>query len=106
MKAQHFGELQRMFGAICSAHGIEWANKSPHRLLLVCNVSYSQRDYQEEKVGNVVPKYTISYLHSASLWRSAYSRNPPLHQHISLDCDEAEEDTHEETLQPSASRDL
>jgi hypothetical protein len=67
VKAERFGESQRMFHAICIAHGIQRPDKSPHRLLLVCSVSYSQRDYQEEKVGSEVPKYTIGYLHNASL---------------------------------------
>jgi hypothetical protein len=67
IKAERFDELQRMFHTICSARGIEQAAESPHRLLLVCSVFYSQRDYQEEKVGSGVPKYTIGYLHIASL---------------------------------------
>ena len=61
---QYMGELQRMFHAVCSAPDTEEADKSPP---LLYGASYSERDYQEEKVNGGAAKYTISYLSSASL---------------------------------------
>ena len=47
-----------------SAPDMEGAGKSPP---LQNGASYSDRDYQEVKLGKGVPKYTISYSSSASL---------------------------------------
>jgi hypothetical protein len=76
---------------------------SPRRLLLLLyGASYSEREYQEEKMDTRLPKYTIGYLSSASLWRSAYSRTPP--DSFSLDPDDEANNAPEEAPQPSTSK--
>jgi hypothetical protein len=43
------GESQKMVSAVCSAHGMEGAEKS-HRPHYFCMMpTYSERDYQEKK---------------------------------------------------------
>lgn len=57
IKAEWLGESQKMVSAVCSAHGMEGAEKSPHRPLLY-GASYSERDYQEEEMDSGVCKCT------------------------------------------------
>ena len=67
-KINPWGEMHRMLQ--CSWYG------GSQQILLLYGASYSEMDYQEEKVDSGVPKYTIGYSCNASLWRSAYSRTP------------------------------
>jgi hypothetical protein len=61
IKAEWLGESQKMVSAVCSARGMEGAEKSPHRQLLLYGASYSERDYQEEEMDSGVGKYTSIY---------------------------------------------
>ena len=76
IKAECLGESQRMFSAVCSAHDVEGADRSPYRLLILYGASYSERDYLEGKVDSGVPQYTIGYSSSTSLCRADYFRSP------------------------------
>jgi hypothetical protein len=67
IKAEWLGESQKMVSAVCSVHGMEGAEKSPHRLLLLYGASCSERDYQEEEMDIEVCKYTSGYSFDASL---------------------------------------
>jgi len=66
-----------MFNAVCTAHDMEGADRSPYKLLLLYGASYSERDYLEGRVDSGVPKYAIGYSSSASLCRADYF-GPPL----------------------------
>ena len=44
-KLKSLGETRKN-GPVCSAHDMEGADKSSHRLLLLYGASYSERDYQ------------------------------------------------------------
>jgi hypothetical protein len=50
---------QRMFHAVCSPNDAVGADRSLHRLLLLYGATYSERDYEDEKMVSGVPKYTI-----------------------------------------------
>jgi len=67
IKAEWLGKSQKMVCAVCSAHGMEGAEKSPHRLLLLYGASYSERDYQDEEMDIGVRIYTSDYSSDASL---------------------------------------
>jgi hypothetical protein len=58
-KAERLGKSPKMFHAVCIPHDVLEADRSPHRLLLLYGVTYSEMDYEEAKLAGEVPKYTI-----------------------------------------------
>jgi hypothetical protein len=49
IKAQSLGELKRMFHVTGSVHGMKRTDKSPHKLLLSCDASYSERGTKKKR---------------------------------------------------------
>jgi hypothetical protein len=90
-----------MFHVTGSVHGMKRTDKSPHKLLLLCDASNSERGTKKKRSAleyPIIPSVIRPVPHCEGLpIPETHFRHPPSPDSLSIDCDNEEENTPGET---------